>query len=246
MPFLPMNMPTPKFWWVVYLVLAATRGRLNTETAGRAVEAVLRTEVAARRIAHHLERELRIDHAAIRTTRRPWQANAEQAALEQQRVRGWIRARQVRAVLRRRSRRRSDPCPASLPSARGCCAATRSCRLPADGRSRRRGRWCRWARRRDGPSSRNAPTRSGCPRLRSRCRTSRAPARGRPALATTSVRAPPRRQTRPRGWPGCRSAAPRAANVGDVGFCMMSCWSVNRSQRFRSAVADRPDRPCPR
>ena len=34
MPFLPMNGPTPKFWCVVYFVLAAGRGRRNTEIVG--------------------------------------------------------------------------------------------------------------------------------------------------------------------------------------------------------------------
>ena len=122
MPFLPMNGPTPKPWCVVYFVFAAGRGRRYTEIVGLALcQAVLRIEVAARGIAHHLDGELRIDARAVRPLRRPRQPDAEQAALEQQRVRAADRLRQVRAVRAIDRREQRILALGRRPSARGCC-----------------------------------------------------------------------------------------------------------------------------
>src|SRR3954454_19937232 len=46
MPFLPMNGPTPKFWCVVYFVLATGLGRRYTEMVGVALFSPYRASVS--------------------------------------------------------------------------------------------------------------------------------------------------------------------------------------------------------
>ena len=62
------------------------------------VQAPARAGVAARRIANHLDVEVRLDRPAIQVARRPRAGDTEQPLVQQQRVRGRLDLRQVRAV----------------------------------------------------------------------------------------------------------------------------------------------------
>ena len=84
---------------ITYFRLAAGRGRRNTEMVGcAALEAVDRIEVDAGRIADDLDGELGRDRAPGDRPRRPRQPDADQAAIEQQRMRALLVLRQARVV----------------------------------------------------------------------------------------------------------------------------------------------------
>ena len=196
-PLFAMNGPTPKLLCVRYFVFATRRGRRYTDTVGCAdVQAVDGVRVAARRIADDLERELDGQRRAGRIARRPRQRDADQAARQQQRVRGGIAFGQDAGSCGRRWRRTAGPGPPSRPSARARSRRTAPWRRRAGGRSRRRGRSCRAARRTGGRAYRSCRPCSGCRarRWRSR-RTPRRAAAGRRRAPTTRR---PRRRPRAR------------------------------------------------
>ena len=122
------------------------------------LKAVLGMRVAAGRIAHHLERELDGQRSAGGVARRPRQADADQAARQQQRVRGRIAVRPGAGSCGRRRQRTTDLSRRSLPSARGRSRPPRPWRRRADGRSRRLGRSSRAARKTGGRGCRRCRT----------------------------------------------------------------------------------------
>ena len=74
------------------------RTPVDRDGGRRAVQPVAGIRVAAARIAHDFNRELRVDARAVRSLRRPRQRDPEQTAIEQLRVRTGIVGRQVGTV----------------------------------------------------------------------------------------------------------------------------------------------------
>ena len=129
MPFLPTNGPTPKFWCVVYFVLATGRGRRNTEIDGFALLQPVDAGRCCSRVGSRTTSMVNSGsmRRAVGALRRPRQRDAEQAALEQERMRPRIVRRQIRDSSCRPPPQTADPCRRSRPIARGRSAPRATC-----------------------------------------------------------------------------------------------------------------------
>ena len=70
----------------VFRIGEGTRPPEHRNGRRRALQAVCGIRVATGRIAHDFDGELRVDGCTVSALRRPWQADAEQAALEEERM----------------------------------------------------------------------------------------------------------------------------------------------------------------
>ena len=96
-----------------------------------AVQPVAGIRVAAARIAHDFNRELGIETRAVGTLRRPWQRDAEQAAVEQLRVRTGIAGRQGGTVHAVDGGKQRILAAGGGPSLTNAVAPTATCRRTA-------------------------------------------------------------------------------------------------------------------
>ena len=110
-------------------------------------QSVFRMGVAAGRIAHHFDRELGLDRRAIRAPGGPGQRDAEQAALQEQRMRRGVVLREARTIAAVDCREDRIPPVRLAPPRLDGRPPTRSCRRRVDGTSRTRAHCGRWVRR---------------------------------------------------------------------------------------------------
>ena len=222
----------------VFRVRDWPRTAVHRDGGLRAVQPIPRIRVAAAGIAHDLNRELGIDARAVRTLRRPRQRNPEQTALEQLRVRTGIVRRQIRDSSCRPPPQTADPFRPSPSTARECCAPTATCRPTAGGRSRRRGRSCRWVRRTGALSCRPHRTCSARRVGPDRCRTWRMPARvsPRPGSTTTSTIPAPQRRRQPKGTRRQESIAIGSSGVHCHATRMLCGSTMGHPRKDRSNV----------